>query len=362
MALPADFLRVRRPRLPNRLHPPLDQRHLAPVEAFQDTLSPLGEQGLFDFRVRPVQTNRWGGGGMPNFAPPASDDFTVRPSQGNPWGGSGGDFFTPPQMTGQDFQVADFLGGGLGGGMGGGGPYPGQDFPTHPQFGPMDQMPPMMGGFGGGMPNMMGYGMLSQHHYTGGRGMPAIQVPAPLAQYYPGGGIGGFLGGGMGMGMPMGMGMGMPMGGGFGGGMPEGMVPGRGRDYFVGPPSQRRVPTPDGGVAGEGPDGYNDPAFYDRVQTPWGERIVERSLPGRGERMQGRWQADNRPPGGWWQEAIDRGHMPNVHRPDRRKPWWQRALSGVLAGVGSNLGQGRWSWANLGRGGIAGFLGRAFGW
>ena len=161
-------------------------------------------------------------------------------------------------------------------------------------------------------------------------------------QIFPGGMGGGFGG----MGLP-GFGGGM---GGFGGGFGGGGMPG--------PPSQTVVPRAEGGAATMGDTGrpYNQPMFYDRIQTPWGQRMVERSMPFTGERMQGPWRAGNRPPGGWWNEMADRGHAPLVARAKPKLPWWKRVGRGALAGLGTNVGQGRQSFANIFRGGLGGFF------
>ena len=187
-------------------------------------------------------------------------------------------------------------------------PYYQHPFPGSPNIGPFDPGP---------MPSPFGGGPLA---------------PSALRHLYPGGrGFGGanLLGAGMGRG-----------GGGWG------------RGAF-GPPSI-------------GPDGRTrDPAFYDNTMTPHGPRSIERSVPGRGERMQGRWSADNRPPFGWHAEAWDRGHLPQrggdgQTGKDRFDKWG--IISGLLRGAGQNAAQGRMSRANLMRGAIANFLKERYQW
>lgn len=155
-------------------------------------------------------------------------------------------------------------------------------------------------------------------------------VPYALRGRYPGGrGFGGpFLGGGLG-------------GGGWG----------RGGGVFGPPPY--------------GPDGQiGKPSFYDRSHTPYGPRNIERSVPGRGERMQGPWRADNRPPLGWRAEAWDRGHAPQFGTGRTGKDRFDRwgLLSGMLRGAGKNAAEGRNSRTNLLRGAIANFLKERYEW
>ena len=154
-----------------------------------------------------------------------------------------------------------------------------------------------------------------------------------------------------------------PGGTGFGGGGFGGMFGGGGGAQRFGPPGK-------GPRANPGPPAYRDgqmheEAFWDRTDTPWGRRTVERSWPGMGERMQGRWRADNRPPGGWRAEAWDRGHNTQGRAPVRRgrdqfDTWG--LLRGLLQGAGKNLGEGRHSRANIFRGGIAGLLREPYLW
>ena len=178
---------------------------------------------------------------------------------------------------------------------------------------------------------------------AGPRFMGAMpMLPSQMRHLYPGGrGIGGGWGGG---------GMG-------GSGMHRYGAPGMGPRGNPGPPAYGRD---DQGNRVQMPD-----EFYQRTQTPWGPRMVERSLPGMGERMQGPWRADNRPPGGWRAEAWDRGHSPQGTGPVRSgrgqfDPWG--LMRGLLQGAGKNLGEGRKSRANILRGGIAGLLRDRYVW
>ena len=158
-------------------------------------------------------------------------------------------------------------------------------------------------------------------------------APSALRHLYPGGrGFGGASLLGMG-------------GGGYGRGR------GGGGDVF-GPPSY-------------GPDGnMRPPSYYDRSHTPYGERTIDRSLPGRGERFQGPWGADNRPPLGWRAEAWDRGHAPQFGTGRTGKDRFDRwgLISGLLRGAGKNMAEGRNSRTNLFRGALANFLKERFEW
>ena len=192
---------------------------------------------------------------------------------------------------------------------GGDTPYYQHPFPSNPNISPFNPGP---------MPTPFGGGPLA---------------PSALRHLYPGGrGFGGASLLGMGMG-----------GGGYGAG--------GGRGVF-GPPSY-------------GPDGrYRSPEFYDRTRTPQGERTVERSLPGMGERMQGPWSADNRPPLGWRAEAWDRGHAPQFGTGRTGKDRFDRwgIISGLLRGAGKNAAEGRNSRTNLFRGALANFLKERYEW
>ena len=226
-----------------------------------------------------------------------------------------------------------FRGGGFGGQFsrgGGGGPgalgVPGLDFRNQNQYQSL------------GFPSNPGITPFAISH------MPL--APSAIRHLYPGGT--GFMGGGFG---------GLFGGRGFGGGAGRFGAAGQNPRTNPGPPTYRR--NPDGSVS-RGPE-----EFWDRTTTPWGDRTVERSWPGMGERMQGPWRADNRPPGGWRAEAWDRGHAPQgmgqVRRGRDQFDTWG-LLRGILQGAGKNLGEGRWSRANFLRGGIAGLLREPYVW
>ena len=184
-------------------------------------------------------------------------------------------------------------------------------------------------------------------------------VPSVLRHLYPGGTGFGYNSPWMG---PYGAGAMIGPGAGIGGGGRGGYYggyPGANRGYGQG--RQWHLPGPPATeVDKDGNAVVRPPQFYDRIKTPWGDKTVERSLPGIGERMQGRWRADNRPPGGWTREMMDRGHMPIIAR-DKARWSWKDAIAGALRGTGKNMGEGRWSNANVGRGAIAGLLGDIFG-
>lgn len=209
----------------------------------------------------------------------------------------------PPNFPGGEF--------GLPGRGGGGSNYYQHPFPSNSDYGISPFNP-------GPMPTPFGGGPLA---------------PSALRHLYPGGrGFGGASLLGMG-------------GGGYGRGR------GGGGDVF-GPPSY-------------GPDGnMRPPSYYDRSHTPWGERTIDRSLPGRGERFQGPWRADNRPPLGWRAEAWDRGHAPQFGTGRTGKDRFDRwgLLSGLLRGAGKNMAEGRNSRTNLFRGALANFLKERFEW
>lgn len=165
-------------------------------------------------------------------------------------------------------------------------------------------------------------------------------LPWAIRHRYPGG-YGGY-GGGWGRGGGWNRGYGSP------GQMNEGRFP-------MGPPNYQ---------FNEDGTKYEQPReFWDKIETPYGPRSIDRSLPGMGQRMQGQWRADNRPPGGWWAEARDRGFMPLGGGPVRRGrsqfDGWG-LMSGILRGLGRNAAQGRHSRGNIVRGGIAGLLGDRF--
>ena len=168
-------------------------------------------------------------------------------------------------------------------------------------------------------------------------GMPP--VPSPLRHLYPNG-----------TGFPTSGGGGFSPYGGYGGYAGYGPTP------HIGPPN--RQVNPDGTYR------RDDPNFWDNISTPWGRRTVERSVPGYGQRMQGRWRADNRPPFGWVNEMRDRGHRvqygDNRTGKKRFDPWG--IISGALRGVGKNIGEGRNSGANIGRGIIANLLKERYLW
>lgn len=216
--------------------------------------------------------------------------------------------------------------------------------------------PPGSGGGGGGpyhqfpppvAPNIYPFdpGPMRQPRMPMTMNMPL--VPSVLRHLYPGGT--GFGPGGAGFGYGMG-GIGIGGGGGYPG---ANLGYGQGRRWHLpGPPAMTR--DKDGNPV------VRPPMFYDRIQTPYGDKNIERSLPFIGERLQGRWRADNRPPGGWRAEMMDRGHMPI--RAGRKAQWdWREMMAGILRGAGKNMGEGRWSNANVGRGAIAGLLGDMFG-